>query len=430
MHRAHGEQVLEQVAVLAVVRQLHVAIHATSEGILDHRDRLCLRLGALQKATVATLHLALRVACDLAELLVDEEHGVPGNLHVADDDASGVCLRHHDERVDPPRTVSRHSVLVPNEVVCFLHIFCVLSQKLLDKGEARFRLHELGEHVRGKQLLGAGALLTHKLQRFLRSRRILSEHLLAHLSSGLRSLLRVHTIDHEGSDEELEVSHVSLRVLLDPGPERLLRELLTQQLTERRLPVHAPHETRELDHRCLPLLPLRGVIDRRQTLIELLRLRLRIEHRREHGAKLIKRRALLGSTSAVRLHTDLVSVHPCRVLHRVKREHVHKLCTILLVVCHLHGDWRSIADALDHLPHRSRLCALPLHEAAVFADVLGFGVPDQPLTGRIRVLNLHSGHGDITNHDSLLQLVAHELELVHPCPSSWWTHSHRLSHNT
>jgi len=82
VHRTHRQQVLEELARLAVVGDLHVAIDAAAKRVLNDGDGLWLRPWALQEAAVATLSLGALVPGDAAELVVDEEHRVARHGHV------------------------------------------------------------------------------------------------------------------------------------------------------------------------------------------------------------------------------------------------------------------------------------------------------------------------------------------------------------
>lgn len=97
VHWPHRQQVLKEAAILAVVGQLHVAVDAATQRVLDHSHRLRLRFRTLKEAAVATRSLILRVARHAAELAVDKEHRVAWHRHVADHDARRVRLGHRCE---------------------------------------------------------------------------------------------------------------------------------------------------------------------------------------------------------------------------------------------------------------------------------------------------------------------------------------------
>jgi hypothetical protein len=145
VHRAHRQQVLEQLAALAIVGQLDVAIDATTQRVLDHRHRLRLGEWALQEAAVAALALVLCVAGHAAKLLVGEHHRVARDRAVANHYARREGLRHARKRVQPPSNILRRLILVPQQVVDALQLFVRTANQPFDQRQARLRLHKLGE---------------------------------------------------------------------------------------------------------------------------------------------------------------------------------------------------------------------------------------------------------------------------------------------
>ena len=145
VHRPHREQVLEELARLAVVCDLDVAVDAAAQRVLDDGDGLRLGARPLQEAAVAALRLVPLVPRHAAKLVVDEEHRVARHRHVRDDDAGGQRARHAGKRVDPARHVGRHLVLRPDEAVGEAHLVRRAPEQLLDQREARLGLDELGE---------------------------------------------------------------------------------------------------------------------------------------------------------------------------------------------------------------------------------------------------------------------------------------------
>mmetsp|Transcript_17760 Transcript_17760/g.51679 ORF Transcript_17760/g.51679 Transcript_17760/m.51679 type:complete len:206 (-) Transcript_17760:801-1418(-) len=142
MHRAHGQEVLEHVAVLAVVGDLHKAVRAATQRVLDDRHRRGLRARALEEAAVSALRLLLGETRHAAELAVHVEHGVAGNRHVREHDARREGLGKGCEAVDETRKVLGHLVLVPDETAGRVVELGRLVHVLLHKRRAVLGLDE------------------------------------------------------------------------------------------------------------------------------------------------------------------------------------------------------------------------------------------------------------------------------------------------
>mmetsp|Transcript_15504 Transcript_15504/g.21210 ORF Transcript_15504/g.21210 Transcript_15504/m.21210 type:complete len:403 (+) Transcript_15504:1809-3017(+) len=150
-HRLHRQQILEHLAVLAVVGELHVAVLALGQRVADHLDGFRLRVGALQEATIASRGLLLRISSGAAELLVHEHHRRTGNGHVGDDDARGEGLGGGHEYVQPVVSILRGSI-----VHLIQHAFDLLAVAALLEGTQHvltvLGLHESWEGVKREHL--------------------------------------------------------------------------------------------------------------------------------------------------------------------------------------------------------------------------------------------------------------------------------------
>mmetsp|Transcript_36590 Transcript_36590/g.96580 ORF Transcript_36590/g.96580 Transcript_36590/m.96580 type:complete len:316 (+) Transcript_36590:236-1183(+) len=218
VHRPHREQILEEVAIAAVVGDLHVAVDATTKRVLDHRDRLGLRLRTLQEAAVAPLRLGLVIARHASKLAVDEEHRVARNRHVRQHDASRVRLRNLSERVHPSCHVWRHLVAFPQKLVRDAHLTHGTADHLLDEWEARLRLHELGERRRRDALQRRAGRLRQLAHRLHAVGVLLPQVTLAQLERRRLLLLGPLLRKLRGQHEELELHRIIGPVLRQPAP--------------------------------------------------------------------------------------------------------------------------------------------------------------------------------------------------------------------
>ena len=415
MHWAHGEQVLEERSLLAVVGDLHVTVDASTQRILNHRDRLRLRLRALQEAAIAPLRLMLGVACHAAELTVHKEHRVARHRHVADDDASRVSLCHRHERVHPACDILGHAVLLPDQVVRAPQLLSAIAQKLLDQRKARLRLHKLRERFCREMRECCCGLGEERFHGRVRTARVGSEVALGHRYR-LRCL-HVCRLLHELAKEhdQLELQAVTWRLLLQPAAEHRKRLRIDNQGAERAFPIHRPEQPRELRKRSLPLLALRAVVDFRRRSRKLLWLACSVKCSRQQSAQPLEMGPFLGSKSCIRKHANRVAVLTVRVEHRMQRDHIHKVRAILPIVRAPHGSHFRTADRRDHHTHSRCFRLFALKETAVLALHLGCWVAREPhhrlvAEGQRQTRDLH-----ISDSNSVRQLIDNARELLEPC---------------
>ena len=216
VHRAHRQQVLEELPALAVVSDLHVAVDAAAKGVLDHRHRLRLGARTLQEAAVAALSLRLCVARHAAELRIHEEHRVARHRHVADHDARWVRLCNRRERVHPAGDVIRHLVLVPQQLRRLPHAVAAAAEQRLNERKACLRLHEPRKHLSRKRRQRLLSSRAESLHRRVRRRRRGAHVPLADLHRLLALLRRRLLLQIRRQHNELQMRRVLGHRLLHP----------------------------------------------------------------------------------------------------------------------------------------------------------------------------------------------------------------------
>jgi len=233
VHGAHREQVLEELAILAVVGDLDMAVHAAAQGILDHGNGGRLGAGALQEAAVAPLDLTQIVSGDAAELRIDEAHGIAGDGHVTYDNACRVGHGHRDEGVQPASDIFGDLVLAPKQIVALHHLVLRLSCHLLDDGQTRLRLDELGQGLECDHLQCLFLLIHDVVESGGRVHRLVTHERPEHFDSCPVLLRWRKLLKFGGFHAQLQLECLVGRGLLEEIVESLECLLVAHELLER-----------------------------------------------------------------------------------------------------------------------------------------------------------------------------------------------------
>jgi len=410
VHRPHGQEVLEGLAVLAVVCDLHEAVRAAAQRVLDHRHGRGLRLGTLEEAAVLALRLGLLEARHAAELAVHEHHGVARDGHLRQHDARRELLRKRHEARHEARQVLGHLVLAPHQILARSHLR--LAHVSRDHRLALLRLHEAREQLASELALHLRHLLLNARHvHRLRSRRahaqvLLQQRALAHVTRRAAHLGQL-------ARAQPEVQQRRVARLLEEAAEGVAAVLRLHHLLEGRLRVKRPLQLGEELLRRPELLLLGRLVHLGRTRVEGWRLRRHAtgqELSQLGQARTLLRRLVLHA----RQHAQAVAVHAVRVEDRREGQVVGEGRAIHAVVGHLHRQLLGLAQSAHHLGHDPRLRLCALEEAAVAALRLRLGVARHALEARVAPLHRHAGDRHVRHRHGQGQVRHGLLERAEP----------------